>query len=71
MKVGYEATCISAFKRGLGIRGGLDRAPSVLTVAVAFAEVGVVYVAGFVLEFEIPDPGWILVVMYTVPKWPQ
>ncbi len=50
---------------------GLDRAPRVFTVAVALAEVIVVYVAGFVFEFEIPNSGWILVVMYTMPKWSQ
>ena len=49
----------------------LNRAPRVLTVAVTLAEVGVVYVAGFVFEFEIRDPCGILVVMYSVPKGSQ
>ena len=51
--------------------GGLDGTPCVLAVAVAFAEVIVVYVAGFVFEFEIRNPCGILVVEYTGPKWSQ
>jgi hypothetical protein len=50
---------------------GLDGTPRVLAVAVAFAEVSVVYVAGFAFEFEIRNPCWILVVEYTGPKWSQ
>ena len=47
-----------------GNTDALNRTPRVLAVAIALAKVVIACVASIAFEFEIPDPGGVLVVEY-------